>query len=116
MPKLLRDVTTGDTSTLNVDGVFVAIGHVPATDLFKGQLAMKPSGYLITDRLTESHPTLAAIRGLHNAETLVGLSRLPFAGWSIKIIARNSCALARTLASLRQILSQSLQFAAGLRT
>jgi thioredoxin reductase (NADPH) len=45
----LRDVTTGDTSDLAVDGVFVAIGHVPATDLFKGQLDMKPSGYLITE-------------------------------------------------------------------
>jgi thioredoxin reductase (NADPH) len=45
----LRDVTTGETSKLPVDGVFVAIGHVPATDLFKGQLDMKPSGYLITE-------------------------------------------------------------------
>jgi thioredoxin reductase (NADPH) len=44
----LRDVTTGETSTLGVDGVFVAIGHVPATDLFKGQLEMNSSGYLIT--------------------------------------------------------------------
>jgi thioredoxin reductase (NADPH) len=32
----------------NVDGVFIAIGHAPATELFKGQLAMKESGYLIT--------------------------------------------------------------------
>jgi len=45
----LRNVTTGETSTLNADGVFVAIGHVPATDLFKGQLEMKSSGYLITE-------------------------------------------------------------------
>jgi thioredoxin reductase (NADPH) len=45
----LRNVTTGDTSTLGVDGVFVAIGHVPATGLFKDQLEMNPSGYLITE-------------------------------------------------------------------
>ena len=45
----LHDVTTGEPSLLPVDGVFVAIGHVPATDLFKGQLEMKPSGYLITE-------------------------------------------------------------------
>jgi thioredoxin reductase (NADPH) len=45
----LRNITTGETSTLAVDGVFVAIGHVPATELFKGQLDMKPSGYLITE-------------------------------------------------------------------
>jgi thioredoxin reductase (NADPH) len=45
----LRDVTTGETSTRKVDGVFVAIGHEPATQLFKGQLDTKPSGYLITE-------------------------------------------------------------------
>jgi thioredoxin reductase (NADPH) len=45
----LRDVTTGETSERAVDGVFVAIGHVPATELFKGQLDMKPSGYLVTE-------------------------------------------------------------------
>jgi thioredoxin reductase (NADPH) len=31
-----------------MDGVFIAIGHAPATELFKGQLVMKPSGYLVT--------------------------------------------------------------------
>ena len=45
----LRNVTTGDISTLDADGVFVAIGHFPATELFKDQLEMKPSGYLITE-------------------------------------------------------------------
>jgi thioredoxin reductase (NADPH) len=45
----LRDVTTGDVATRKVDGVFIAIGHEPATQLFKGQLETKPSGYLITE-------------------------------------------------------------------
>lgn len=45
----LRNVTTGDISTVDADGVFVAIGHFPATELFKDQLEMKPSGYLITE-------------------------------------------------------------------
>jgi thioredoxin reductase (NADPH) len=45
----LRNVVTGDVSALEADGVFVAIGHVPATDLFKGQLEMNSSGYLITE-------------------------------------------------------------------
>jgi thioredoxin reductase (NADPH) len=36
-------------SDYNADGVFIAIGHAPATELFKGQLAMKPSGYLVTE-------------------------------------------------------------------
>jgi thioredoxin reductase (NADPH) len=44
----LRNVATGALSTIEVDGVFVAIGHAPATELFKGQLEMTPSGYLIT--------------------------------------------------------------------
>jgi thioredoxin reductase (NADPH) len=44
----LRNIATGAASRLAVDGVFVAIGHAPATDLFKGQLQTTPSGYLIT--------------------------------------------------------------------
>jgi len=42
----LKDTVTGETSTLEVDGAFVAIGHAPATELFKGKLAMDASGYL----------------------------------------------------------------------
>ena len=45
----LKNVKTGKVSALRVDGVFVAIGHAPATELFKGQLEMKASGYLITE-------------------------------------------------------------------
>ncbi len=44
----LRNVKTGKTSERAVDGVFIAIGHEPATQLFKGQLDMKASGYIIT--------------------------------------------------------------------
>lgn len=44
----LRNVKTGATTDRAADGVFIAIGHAPATDLFKGQLDMKPSGYLVT--------------------------------------------------------------------
>jgi thioredoxin reductase (NADPH) len=45
----LKNVKTGKISTLRVDGVFIAIGHEPATGLFKGQLEMKASGYLVTE-------------------------------------------------------------------
>jgi len=44
----LRDVTSGATSELAVDGVFIAIGHDPATALVKGQLEMDPDGYVVT--------------------------------------------------------------------
>ena len=43
---VLKDTQTGETSTLDVDGAFVAIGHAPATELFKGKLPMDAGGYL----------------------------------------------------------------------
>jgi thioredoxin reductase (NADPH) len=45
---VLRDTQTGEKSTIDVDGVFIGIGHVPNTALFKGQLAMHDNGYLKT--------------------------------------------------------------------
>ncbi len=45
---VVRNVVTGDVATLAVTGVFVAIGHRPNTDLFKGVLQMDDNGYLIT--------------------------------------------------------------------
>jgi thioredoxin reductase (NADPH) len=45
---VVRDVLTDEQTTLPVTGLFVAIGHKPNTDLFKGQLAMEDSGYLVT--------------------------------------------------------------------
>jgi thioredoxin reductase (NADPH) len=44
----LRNVKTGTASTIAADGVFIAIGHSPATELFVGQIEMKPSGYIKT--------------------------------------------------------------------
>ncbi len=45
----LRHAKTGEASELAVDGVFVAIGHDPATALFRGQLAMDAEGYILTE-------------------------------------------------------------------
>jgi thioredoxin reductase (NADPH) len=42
----LRNVKTGVASERAVDGIFVAIGHVPATELILGQLELKPNGYV----------------------------------------------------------------------
>ena len=44
----LRHARTGETSELKVDGVFVAIGHAPATALFQGQVDMDAEGYIRT--------------------------------------------------------------------
>jgi thioredoxin reductase (NADPH) len=44
----LRDVRTGDISERAVDGVFIAIGHEPATTLFRGHVDMTSGGYIIT--------------------------------------------------------------------
>jgi thioredoxin reductase (NADPH) len=44
----LKNVKTGETQERDVDGVFIAIGHAPAVELFQGQLRQKPSGYLWT--------------------------------------------------------------------
>ena len=42
----LKNVKTGEVQDLACDGVFIAIGHAPASELFKGQLEMDASGYL----------------------------------------------------------------------
>jgi thioredoxin reductase (NADPH) len=59
----LRNVATGATTEVACDGVFIAIGHQPATALFEGQLAMKAGGYLITG----DRSTATAIPGVYAA-------------------------------------------------
>ena len=45
---VLRNLKTGETRNLPVDGVFIAIGHTPNTSLFKGQIDLDPGGYIVT--------------------------------------------------------------------
>ncbi len=59
----LRNLRTGERSELPVHGVFVAIGHDPATALFRGQLAMDEGGYI----LTEPGTTRTSIEGVFAA-------------------------------------------------
>jgi thioredoxin reductase (NADPH) len=59
----LKNVKTGATQTLDVDGVFIAIGHKPSTELFEGQLPFKQGGYLIT----EPRSTATASPGVYAA-------------------------------------------------
>lgn len=44
----LKNLKTGETSTLKVDGMFVAIGHVPATDVFKDKIRLDAENYIVT--------------------------------------------------------------------
>jgi thioredoxin reductase (NADPH) len=46
---VLEDTTTGETSTLPVGGVFVAIGHDPRSGLVRGQVTLDPDGYVVVD-------------------------------------------------------------------
>ncbi len=48
----MKNNQTGDTSEIKITGLFVAIGHKPNTDIFKGQLDMDDTGYLITEKGT----------------------------------------------------------------
>jgi thioredoxin reductase (NADPH) len=58
----LRDVVTGATEEVPIDGVFVAIGHDPNTALFRGQLELDPDGYIVVaePRTTTSVPGVFA--------------------------------------------------------
>ena len=47
---VLRNTITGVTKELPVEGVFVAIGHTPNTELFKGQIDMDKNGYIVTSQ------------------------------------------------------------------
>jgi len=44
----VRNTLTGEVSELTADGLFVAIGHSPNTELFRGQIEMTPNGYIVT--------------------------------------------------------------------
>ena len=58
----LRSTATDQTQTINVEGIFIAIGHTPQTQLFRGQLDMKKNGTIITqaDSTTTSAPGVFA--------------------------------------------------------
>ena len=63
----LRNLKTGEESTLPVTGMFVAIGHDPRSELFTGQLPLNPEGYLLVE-----HPsTRTAIDGVFAAGDVV---------------------------------------------
>jgi thioredoxin reductase (NADPH) len=63
----LQDVATGEVTTRPVDGVFVAIGHKPNTDLFRGQLEMDAQGYILRkERSMTSVPGVFVAGDVHD--------------------------------------------------
>ncbi len=44
----IKNLKTGEVKTIDVEGIFIAIGHKPNTDIFKGQLDLDAEGYVIT--------------------------------------------------------------------
>jgi thioredoxin reductase (NADPH) len=55
----LKDVNTGEVKEIPIEGAFVAIGHKPNTDLFKGQLQLDEKGYIIpTDNTKTNIPAV----------------------------------------------------------
>ena len=59
----IKNVKTGDVTDHQTDGVFIAIGHTPATEIFKGKLDMDDGGYI----LTEPDSTATNIPGVYAA-------------------------------------------------
>ncbi|MDR8035302.1 thioredoxin-disulfide reductase [Burkholderia cenocepacia] len=62
----IKNVKTGATKDLQVQGVFVAIGHKPNTDLFQGQLEMK-DGYILTKSGLQGNATSTSVPGVFAA-------------------------------------------------
>jgi thioredoxin reductase (NADPH) len=63
----LRDVHTGEARTIDVTGVFIAIGHDPRSELFRGQVDLDESGYVMVD----APSTRTSLTGVFAAGDLV---------------------------------------------
>jgi thioredoxin reductase (NADPH) len=62
----IKNVKTGETTDLDLQGLFVAIGHKPNTDIFEGQLEMK-NGYIITNGGLNGNATGTSVPGVFAA-------------------------------------------------
>lgn len=52
---VVRDVNTGEETTIPCDGLFISVGRKPATELVKGQLALDEGGYVVADESTKTN-------------------------------------------------------------
>jgi len=62
----LKDTQSGKTSELSVDGMFLAIGHIPATDLFKDQIEVDKMGFIVHKK-----HTMTSVEGVFAAGDVV---------------------------------------------
>lgn len=51
----VKNVNTGEETTIPCDGLFISVGRTPATELVKGQLELDPSGYVVADETTATN-------------------------------------------------------------
>lgn len=63
----IKHARTGETTDLALQGVFIAIGHKPNTDIFEGQLEMK-NGYIITNGGLSGSATDTSVPGVSKSE------------------------------------------------
>ena len=63
----VKDVQSGKDKTIQTDGVFIAIGHKPNTDIFSGQLEMSASGYIKIHAGIEGNATATSVKGVFAA-------------------------------------------------
>lgn len=79
---VVEDTKTGERRELAADGLFLAIGHTPMTDLFKGKLTLDEKGYLLTNLnglqngaskkvWLEGYPTMTSVSGVFGAGDVV---------------------------------------------
>ncbi len=64
----IRNQDTNEIKKLPADGVFIAIGHQPNTDLFKGQLDLNAAGYIITDGVKTKIPGVFAAGDVQDSQ------------------------------------------------
>jgi thioredoxin reductase (NADPH) len=62
----IKNVLDGSTKTIDLQGVFIAIGHKPNTDIFQGQLKME-NGYIMTQAGAHGNATATSIPGVFAA-------------------------------------------------
>lgn len=67
---VVKNNQSGEVTELAMDGIFMAIGHTPATEIFKNQLELDHKGYILTGR-DKTYPTMTNISGVFAAGDVV---------------------------------------------